>query len=99
VREGKRKRGQTGEDDEEENRGKENTCPIAVVSSFSEKSTPLRKVRGQTRLFLQSKGQEGAALTPQNTPPPRGKGRPAKTPTTQTGELTCVCVERIDYCV
>ncbi|XP_042185347.1 kelch repeat-containing protein isoform X1 [Oncorhynchus tshawytscha] len=92
VREGKRKRGQTGEDDEEENRGKENTCPIDVVLSFSEKSTPLRKVRGQSRggqsrLFLQSEGQEGAALTPQNTPPPRGKGRPAKTPTTQTAPL------------
>uniref|UniRef100_A0A4W5N8I8 Kelch repeat-containing protein n=1 Tax=Hucho hucho TaxID=62062 RepID=A0A4W5N8I8_9TELE len=91
VREGKRKRGQTGEEDEEENRGKENTCPNEVAS-FSENSTPLRKVRGQTRggqtrLFLQGEGQGGTALTPQNTPPQRGKGRQAKTPTTQTAPL------------
>ncbi|CAB1345603.1 unnamed protein product [Coregonus sp. 'balchen'] len=90
VREVKRKRGQTGE--EEEERGKENMCPNEVVSSFSEKSTPLRKVRGQTRggqtrLFPQGEGQGAAALTPQNIPPQRGKGRRAKTPITQTAPL------------
>ncbi|KAL0969906.1 hypothetical protein UPYG_G00234330 [Umbra pygmaea] len=90
---GKRKRGQPEKEDHkdgEEEQGQENICPNGVSMS-SEASTPLRKVRGQTRqgqtrLGPEGKGQgsaEGTPYTPKSTPPQRVKGRLAKTPTTQ----------------
>ncbi|XP_063043108.1 kelch repeat-containing protein [Engraulis encrasicolus] len=93
---GKRKRSapeQEPEDATTTATDQENTCPNGQAA---EKTTPLRKGRNaprgsQTRLFSPKEEKPPASVqaSVRSTPPPnpRARGRPAKTPTTQSAPL------------